>query len=73
VAEAKHPHAVAPEELGFETIVYEKSGHRATVTLDRPEVLNSLDEAMVDEFHRALDQAHGARAVPPPRKPTPGS
>lgn len=36
----------------------------AEVVLDRPEVLNSLDDTMVDHFHRALDRAEGAaRAV----------
>ncbi|MBA2297904.1 MAG: enoyl-CoA hydratase/isomerase family protein, partial [Actinobacteria bacterium] len=57
MAEAKHPHAVAPEELGFETIVYEKSGHRATVTLDRPEVLNAFDFQMLRELARAFEDA----------------
>ncbi len=41
----------------------ELSGGVAEIVLARPEVLNSLDAAMVGEFHRALDQAAGARAV----------
>jgi 2-(1,2-epoxy-1,2-dihydrophenyl)acetyl-CoA isomerase len=35
----------------------------AEVVLDRPDVLNSFDEAMVDAFHRALDEVADARAV----------
>jgi len=51
---------MTPENV---TIRIETADGVAEIVLDRPEVLNSLDEAMVDEFHRALDQAHGARVV----------
>ena len=57
MAEPKHPTPVAPEELGFETIVYEKSGPRATVTLNRPEVLNAFDFQMLRELARAFEDA----------------
>jgi enoyl-CoA hydratase/carnithine racemase len=57
VAEPKHPTPVAPEQLGFETIVYEKSGPRATVTLNRPEVLNAFDFQMLRELARAFEDA----------------
>ena len=38
-------------------------GDVAEVVLDRPDVLNSLDDAMVAEFHTALDGAADARCV----------
>jgi enoyl-CoA hydratase/carnithine racemase len=49
--------ALPPEELGFETIVYEKAPPRATVTLNRPEVLNAFDYAMLRELARAFEDA----------------
>lgn len=36
--------------LTYETVRFELAEHVATVTLDRPEVLNSFDQAMLDEF-----------------------
>jgi enoyl-CoA hydratase/carnithine racemase len=33
------------------------------LVLDRPDVLNSFDDPMVDAFHDALDRAQGARAL----------
>jgi enoyl-CoA hydratase/carnithine racemase len=44
-------------ELGFETIVYEKAGHRATIRLNRPEVLNAFDFRMLRELARACEDA----------------
>ena len=35
----------------------------AEIRLDRPDRLNALDAAMVADFHRALDDAAGARVV----------
>src|SRR3954451_20109137 len=46
-----------PEELGFETIVYEKAPPRATVTLNRPQVLNAFDYTMLRELARAFEDA----------------
>jgi enoyl-CoA hydratase/carnithine racemase len=48
---------VAPESLGFERIVYEKAGHRATVRLNRPDVLNAFDFLMLRELARAFEDA----------------
>jgi enoyl-CoA hydratase/carnithine racemase len=45
----------SPEELGFETIVYEKAPPRATMTLNRPEVLNAFDFRMLRELARACE------------------
>ena len=51
------PRAVPPGELGFERIVYEKAPPRATITLDRPEVLNAFDFRMLRELARACEDA----------------
>jgi enoyl-CoA hydratase/carnithine racemase len=55
--EPTHPRPVAPEELGFETIVYEKAPPRATITLNRPDVLNAFDFQMLREIARACEDA----------------
>ncbi len=57
VAEPTHPRPVPPEELGFETIVYEKAPPRATIRLNRPEVLNAFDFRMLREIARACEDA----------------
>jgi enoyl-CoA hydratase/carnithine racemase len=51
------PEPRSPEELGFETIVYEKAPPRATITLNRPEVLNAFDFRMLRELARACEDA----------------
>src|SRR3989454_11608223 len=51
------PRAVAPEELGFERIVYTKEPPRATITFNRPEVLNAFDFRMLRELARACEDA----------------
>ena len=55
--EPTHPRPLPPEELGFETIVYEKAPPRATIRLDRPEVLNAFDFRMLRELARACEDA----------------
>ena len=57
MAEPTHPRPVSPEELGFETIVYAKTPPRATITLNRPEVLNAFDFRMLREIARACEDA----------------
>jgi enoyl-CoA hydratase/carnithine racemase len=57
VAEPTHPRPVPPEELGFETIVYEKVPPRATIRLNRPDVLNAFDFRMLREIARACEDA----------------
>jgi enoyl-CoA hydratase/carnithine racemase len=57
VSEPDSPRPVAPEELGFERIVYEKAPPRATITLNRPEVLNAFDFKMLREIARACEDA----------------
>ncbi|MWA00842.1 enoyl-CoA hydratase/isomerase family protein [Actinomadura sp. LD22] len=36
--------------MGFTTVTYEVTGHVATVTLNRPEAMNSFNQAMCGEF-----------------------
>jgi enoyl-CoA hydratase/carnithine racemase len=57
LTEPTHPRPSSPEELGFESIVYEKAPPRATITLDRPEVLNAFDFRMLREITRACEDA----------------
>jgi len=57
VSEPARPEALDPAELGFETIVYEKAAPRATITLNRPEVLNAFDFRMLREIARAAEDA----------------
>jgi enoyl-CoA hydratase/carnithine racemase len=53
VSEPAHPTPRDPAELGFETIVYEKAPPRATIRLNRPDVLNAFDFRMLREIARA--------------------
>jgi enoyl-CoA hydratase/carnithine racemase len=49
--------------MAYETIRYDKSGPVATITLNRPEALNAISQAMTAELHRALDEADADREV----------
>jgi enoyl-CoA hydratase/carnithine racemase len=49
------PQARAASDFKFETILYEKSRHRATITLNRPEALNAVDFTMLRELRDALE------------------
>jgi len=55
LTEPTHPRPRSPEELGFESIVYEKAPPRATITLNRPEVLNAFDFRLLRELARACE------------------
>jgi enoyl-CoA hydratase/carnithine racemase len=57
VTEPSRPEPRSPDELGFETIVYEKAPPRATIRLNRPEVLNAFDFRMLREIARACEDA----------------
>jgi len=57
VTEPTHPRPRDPAELGFETIVYEKAAPRATIRLNRPDVLNAFDFRMLREIARACEDA----------------
>ena len=66
--EPTHPRPVDPAELGFETIVYEKAPPRATIRLNRPEVLNAFDFRMLREIARACEDASLGRRGPRRRR-----
>jgi enoyl-CoA hydratase/carnithine racemase len=57
LTEPTHPHPRSADELGFESILYEKAPPRATITLNRPEVLNAFDFRMLRELARACEDA----------------
>jgi enoyl-CoA hydratase/carnithine racemase len=57
VTQPDRPAPQPAEELGFESILYEKAPPRATITLDRPEVLNAFDFRMLRELARACEDA----------------
>ncbi len=47
----------------YETILYDRSGPVATITLNRPDTLNAISPQMTAELHRALDEADADREV----------
>jgi len=49
------PKSNNPSSYGFRTIRYEISVHRASVTINRPDVLNCLDFPTLRELHRAFE------------------
>jgi enoyl-CoA hydratase/carnithine racemase len=57
MGEPTRPQPLPPEELAFETIVYEKEPPRATIRLNRPDVLNAFDFRMLRELARACEDA----------------
>jgi enoyl-CoA hydratase/carnithine racemase len=57
VSQPDAPRPLPSEELGFERIVYEKAPPRATITLNRPEILNAFDYKMLREIARACEDA----------------
>jgi enoyl-CoA hydratase/carnithine racemase len=62
-SEPQAPAPRAPEELGFEAIRYEKAPPRATITLNRPDVLNAFDFRMLREIARACEDASWDDAI----------
>jgi enoyl-CoA hydratase/carnithine racemase len=42
--------------MSFETIIFDDAGDTARITLDRPDALNSISPAMIDELNQALGQ-----------------
>jgi len=49
--------------VGFETILYDKKGHVARITLNRPDALNAINRTMVTEMGKALDDSDTDRDV----------
>lgn len=48
---------------GYEAIIYEKSEHRATITLNRPEARNGITQTMLDELYEAAQDAAADKAL----------
>ncbi|MBW1682039.1 MAG: crotonase/enoyl-CoA hydratase family protein [Deltaproteobacteria bacterium] len=44
--------------MSYETILYEKSGRIATITLNRPEKFNTIRPPMPEELEKALEEAN---------------
>ena len=63
MSEPDYPAPRDPADLGFEAIVYEKAPPRATITLNRPAVLNAFDFRMLRELARAAEDASWDSAV----------
>ena len=49
------PQPRSAREFDFKTILYDKVGHRATITLNRPEVLNAVNFTMLRELREAIE------------------
>lgn len=49
------PEAKPAESFEFKHILYTKEGHRATVVMNRPKVLNCLDFSTLRELHKAFE------------------
>ena len=56
-AEPDAPRPAEPADLGFDRIVYTKEPPRATIRLNRPEVLNAFDFRTLREIARACEDA----------------
>jgi enoyl-CoA hydratase/carnithine racemase len=63
VSEPTRPTPRDPAELAFEAIVYAKDPPRATIRLNRPDVLNAFDFRMLREIARACEDASWDDAV----------
>jgi enoyl-CoA hydratase/carnithine racemase len=57
MTEPERPAPRPADELGLESILYEKAPPRATITLNRPDVLNAFDFRMLRELARACEDA----------------
>lgn len=51
------------DEFGFQRIIYEKKGYTATITINRPEVLNCFDVVTLRELAQAIQDASQDDAV----------
>src|SRR4051812_25936622 len=57
MTEPERPEPRDPASFDFQSIVYEKAPPRATITLNRPEVLNAFNFRMLRELARACEDA----------------
>ena len=51
------PKARPTNAFDFKSIIYQKSDHRATITLNRPKVLNAINFPMLRELRDAIEDA----------------
>ena len=49
------PEAQSDQSFNFKNIIYTKEGHRATVVMNRPKVLNCLDYTTLRELYQAFE------------------
>ena len=49
--------------MAFATIRYSEEGGLGVIALNRPEKLNAVNAAMIDELHQALDRAEASEGV----------
>jgi enoyl-CoA hydratase/carnithine racemase len=59
----KLPKPQTPESFGFAKILYDKRDWKATITINRPEVLNAFDFQTLRELARAFEDASWDDAV----------
>jgi enoyl-CoA hydratase/carnithine racemase len=57
MTEPERPEPQDPASFEFQAIAYEKAPPRATITLNRPDVLNAFDFRMLRELARACEDA----------------
>lgn len=44
--------------MSYNTIIVEKEGHLATITLNRPEKLNAISHELIREMGEAIDEVN---------------
>ncbi len=49
--------------MDFKTIVYQRTGHAAVITINRPDRMNALNESVLDELNAALGEAESDKGV----------
>ena len=49
--------------MAYKTILYRKDGDQATITLNRPDKLNAINDTMFLEMHQALQEAEADKEV----------
>jgi len=57
------PQPRSADSFAFKTITYQKVGHRATITLNRPAVLNAVNFTMLRELRDAIEDVSWDDAV----------
>jgi enoyl-CoA hydratase/carnithine racemase len=51
-----HPSSLIPSDMEYKTIIFELSDRIATITLNRPDRLNAINEEMRDDFSRLFTE-----------------